>query len=115
MGSGVFELGLSETSPSEMCYHTALSGNNGAMVDSKPIRERVLLQKELTSATAEYLTANQMIVYDYQLFDGVYTAETRKHTWDYIESYSDALTTAVAINSGAAFSDAYYEAVYTDA
>ena len=48
-----------------MTILTALSGYDGAMADSKQNEYEVMAQKELTNATADYLTANQMIVYDY--------------------------------------------------
>lgn len=85
------------------------------MADSKQNEYKVLVQKELTNATAEYRTANQLIGYDYQLFDGAYTAESADKAQYYIDSYSDALTTAMAVNPDAPFSDAYYESVYADA
>ena len=75
----------------------------------------MLAQKELTNATAEYLTANQMIVYDYQLFDGAYTAETEEKAQYYRDSYSESLTESIAVNPDEPFSDAYYDAVYADA
>jgi hypothetical protein len=84
------------------------------MADSKQNEYKVLVQKELTNATAEYRTANQLIGYDYQLFDGAYTAESADKAQYYIDSYSDALTTAIAVNPDAPFSDAYYESVDAD-
>lgn len=98
-----------------MTILTAVSGYDGAMADSKQNEYEVLAQKELTNATAEYLTANQMIVYDYQLFDGAYTAETEEKVQYYVASYSDALTASIAANPDAPFSDAYYDAIYADA
>jgi len=98
-----------------MTVFTAVSGYDGAMADSKQNEYEVLAQKELTNATAEYLAANQMIVYDYQLFDGAYTAESEDKAQYYRDSYSDMLTTAIATNPDAPFSDAYYDAIYADA
>lgn len=98
-----------------MTAFTAVSGYDGAMADSKQNEYEVLAQKELTNATAEYLTANQMIVYDYQLFDGAYTAETEEKAQYYIDSYSEALQSTQSATPDDPFSDAYYVAVYADA
>lgn len=98
-----------------MTILTAVSGYDGSMADSKQNEYEVLAQKELTNATAEYLTANQMIVYDYQLFDGAYTAETEEKAQYYRDSYSESLTESIAVNPDEPFSDAYYDAVYADA
>ncbi|MEY3990937.1 MAG: hypothetical protein RI985_2018, partial [Chloroflexota bacterium] len=75
----------------------------------------VMAQKELTNATADYLTANQMIVYDYQLFDGAYTADSEDKAQYYIDSYSEQLSASIASSPDEPFSDAYYESVYADA
>jgi hypothetical protein len=98
-----------------MTILTAVSGYDGAMADSKQNEYEVLAQKELTNVTAEYLTANQMIVYDYQLFDGAYTAETEDKAQYYRDSYSDALITSILTDPNAPFSDAYYDVIYADA
>lgn len=98
-----------------MTIFTAVSGYDGAMADSKQNEYEVLAQKELTNVTAEYLTANQMIVYDYQLFDGAYTAETEDKAQYYRDSYSDALITSILTDPNAPFSDAYYDVIYADA
>lgn len=98
-----------------MTILTAVSGYDGAMADSKQNEFEVMAQKELTNATAEYLTANQMIVYDYQLFDGAYTAESEEKLQYYTDSYSEQLSASIAANPDEPFSDAYYDAVYTDA
>ena len=53
---------------------TALAGFQGSMSDSEQTTKNVQGQQMLTDANAEYLTANQLIVYDYTLYDGYYTA-----------------------------------------
>lgn len=98
-----------------MTILTALSGYDGAMADSKQNEYEVMAQKELTNATAEYLTANQMIVYDYQLFDGAYTAENEEKSQYYIDSYSDQLSASIAAKPDDPFSDEYYDAMYDEA
>lgn len=98
-----------------MTILTAVSGYDGSMADSKQNEYEVLAQKELTNATAEYLAANQMIVYDYQLYDGAYTAVTEEKAQYYIDSYSEMLTESIAANPDDPFSEAYYDVVYADA
>jgi len=94
---------------------TAFSGYDGAMADSKQNEFEIKAQRKLTDATAEYLTANQLIVYDYQLFDGAYTADDEEKVAYYEESYSPALIEAIAATPNDPFSPAYYDAVYTEA
>jgi hypothetical protein len=98
-----------------MTILTALSGYDGAMADSKQNEYEVMAQKELTNATADYLTANQMIVYDYQLFDGAYTADSEEKAQYYIDSYSEQLSASITANPDDPFNDAYYESIYADA
>lgn len=98
-----------------MTILTALSGYDGAMADSKQNEYEVMAQKELTNATAEYLTANQMIVYDYQLFDGAYTAESEEKSQYYIDSYSEQLSASIAAKPDDPFGDEYYNAMYDEA
>jgi len=94
---------------------TAYSGYEGAMADSKQNEFEIKAQRELTDATAEYLTANQLIVYDYQLFDGAYTADNAEKAAYYEESYSPALAEAIIATPDDPFSPAYYDAVYKEA
>lgn len=94
---------------------TAYSGYEGAMADSKQNEFEIKAQRELTDATAEYLTANQLIVYDYQLFDGAYTADDAEKVAYYEESYSPALAEAIIATPDDPFSPAYYDAVYKEA
>jgi hypothetical protein len=70
--------------------------------------------KDLNDGNAEYLRANQMIVYDYQMYDGYYTADTADKEEYYQNSYSQELQDSVAADENDPFSDAYYEAMYAD-
>ena len=56
----------------------AVSGYQSSMADSDQTKNNVLGQKMLTDANAEYLSANQMIVYDYQMYDGYYMGSSRR-------------------------------------
>jgi len=80
------------------------------MADSEQNKNEVLAQKMLTDANAEYLTANQMIVYDYSMYDGWYTADTADREEYYLANFSAELQ--ADIDQGKAFSEAYYEAMY---
>ena len=91
---------------------TAVSGYQGSMADGDQTKFTVLGQQKLTDANAEYLTANQMIVYDYSLYDGYYTAEDDDKTEYYRSSFSEELQASMTANEEDPFSDAYYEAVY---
>lgn len=94
---------------------TALAGYQGSMSDSEQTTSNVQGQQMLTDANAEYLTANQLIVYDYQLYDGWYTTDDEEKAAYYEESYSTELQNSIAANPDDIFNDAYYEAMYTEA
>ncbi len=94
---------------------TALSGYQSSMADSDQTKYNVQGQQMLTDANAEYLTANQLIVYDYTLYDGYYTADTQEKSDYYEENFSDELQAAIGADAEDPFSDAYYDAVYLDA
>lgn len=94
---------------------TALSGYQSSMADSDQTKYNVQGQQMLTDANAEYLTANQLIVYDYTLYDGYYTADTQEKSDYYEENFSDELQAAISADAEDPFSDAYYDAVYLDA
>ncbi len=93
---------------------TAVAGYQGSMSDSDQTKYNVQGQQQLTDANADYLTANQLIVYDYNLYDGWFTAETDEKAEYYHSSFSEELQAAIAVNEEEAFSDAYYEAMYAD-
>jgi hypothetical protein len=94
---------------------TALSGYQSSMADSDQTKYNVQGQQMLTDANAEYLTANQLIVYDYTLYDGYYTADTEDKADYYQENFSEELQAAISTDAEDPFSDAYYDAVYLDA
>jgi hypothetical protein len=96
---------------------TALAGYQSSMADSDQTKYNVQGQQMLTDANAEYLTANQLIVYDYSLFDGWYTADTEDKSAYYQDSFSEELQNSIAAdpNGENPFSDEYYTAMYVDA
>jgi hypothetical protein len=93
---------------------TAVSGYQSSMADSDQTKYNVQGQQMLTDANAEYLTANQMIVYDYNLYDGWFTAEEDEKSEYYRSSFSEQLHTAIEANAEDPFSDSYYESMYQD-
>jgi hypothetical protein len=96
---------------------TALAGYQSSMADSDQTKYNVQGQQSLTDANAEYLTANQYIVYDYSLFDGYYTADTEEKSAYYQDSFSEELQNSIAADTTGEdpFSDAYYTAMYAEA
>lgn len=93
---------------------TAVAGYQGSMADSDQTKYNVQGQQKLTDANAEYLVSNQLIVYDYTMYDGWYTADTADKEEYYKSSFSEQLQASMAANEEDAFSDAYYEAMYAD-
>jgi len=94
---------------------TALAAYQAGMADSDQTKYNVQGQQKLTNANAEYLTANQMIVYDYTMYDGWYTAENDEKAEYYQSSYSEALQKSYAANQDDPFSEAYYDEMYAEA
>jgi len=92
----------------------AFSGYQSSMADSDQIKFNVQGQQMLTDANAEYLTANQMIVYDYTMYDGWYTTEDDEKAEYYQFNFSQELQSAIDINPEEPFGDAYYEAMYVE-
>ena len=91
---------------------TAFASWQGSIADSKQNEHEVLAMQQLNDGNAEYLSANQFIVYDYTMYDGWYTAETADKEEYYQSSYSEELQNSIAANPDDPFSDAYYEAMY---
>lgn len=89
----------------------AVSGYQSSMADSDQTKNNVLGQKMLTDANAEYLGANQMIVYDYQMYDGYYMAEDADKEAYYQASFSPELQASIAANAEDPFSESYYDAM----
>ena len=93
---------------------TAVASYQGGMADSKQNEFEIKGMKEVNDGNAEYLRANQMIVYDYTMFDGWYTADTADKEEYYQASYSQELQDSIAANPDEPFSEAYYDAMYAD-
>ena len=91
---------------------TALVSYQGSMADSKQNEHEILGMKQLNDGNAEYLEANQFIVYDYTMYDGWFTTTDEEKSAYYVENYSEELQEDIAANPGDPFSDSYYEAMY---
>jgi hypothetical protein len=91
---------------------TALVAYQGSMADSKQNEHEILGMKQLNDGNAEYLEANQFIVYDYTMYDGWYTTTDEEKSAYYQENYSEELQEDLAANPDDPFSESYYEAMY---
>lgn len=91
---------------------TAVASFQGSRADSKQNEHEILGMQQLNDGNAEYLSANQFIVYDYSMYDGWYTTDEEDKAAYYEASYSDELTNAIATDPENAFSDEYYNAMY---
>jgi hypothetical protein len=97
---------------------TAFAGYLGSMSDSEQTRNNVLGQQMLTDANAEYLAANQLIVYDYTMYDGWYTSDSAEKAEYYQDSFSEELQASVEtidLEEDDPFTDEYYAAMYSEA
>lgn len=91
-------------------YQSSLAGNeeNDANVEGQAI---------LADSNAEYLRANQLLVYDYTMFDGFFIAdgEDEFRAEYYRANFSEALSSTYEADPENPFTDAYYEEVFADA
>ncbi len=94
---------------------TAVASYQGSIADSKQNENEVKGMQSLNDGNAEYLSANQFIVYDYNMYDGWYTADTADKEEYYQTSYSPELQESIAANADNPFSEAYYDAMYASA
>jgi hypothetical protein len=94
---------------------TALASFQGSMADSKQNEHEILGMQNLNDGNAEYLSANQFIVYDFSMYDGWYTTDDEDKAAYYEESYSEELQNAIATNPDDPFGEDYYNAMYTTA
>lgn len=94
---------------------TAFASWQGSIADSKQNEREILAMQQLNDGNAEYLTANQFIVYDYTMFDGWYTTESDEKAEYYEASYSPELQNAISANPDDPFSNEYYDSMYASA
>jgi type II secretory pathway pseudopilin PulG len=91
---------------------TALASWQGSIADSKQNESEVNAMQQLNDGNAEYLSANQFIVYDYTMYDGWYISDSEDKAAYYEFNYSDELQNAIATNPDDPFSDEYYNDMY---
>ena len=94
---------------------TGVASYQGSMSDSDQNKYQNEGMQTLTDANAEYLTANQFIVYDYQMYDGWYLDETGDKAEYFQSSFSEQLQASMAANEEEPFSDMYYTSMYQTA
>lgn len=94
---------------------TGVASYQGSMSDSDQNKYQNEGMQALTDGNAEYLTANQYIIYDYNLYDNWAVNEDGDKADYYQSSFSEELTASLAANADAPFNDAYYEAMYKTA
>ena len=94
---------------------TAFASWQGSIADSKQSEHELKAMQHLNDGNAEYLSANQFIVYDYSMYDGWYTTSDPDLEAYYQNSYSAELQNAIAADPDDPFSDAYYDSMYASA
>ena len=94
---------------------TALASYQGSVANSKQNEAELKGMKNLNDGNAEYLTANQFIVYDYSLYDSWYVNDNETKAAYFEENYSDELQTSIAANPDDPFNETYYDAMYASA
>jgi len=94
---------------------TAVASFQGSIADSKQNENEVKAMQDLNDGNAEYLSANQFIVYDYTMYDGWYTTDSDDKAAYYEINYSEQLQNAIATDPENPFSEEYYDAMYASA
>ena len=94
---------------------TAYASWQGSVADSNQSEHELSAMQHLNDGNAEYLSANQFIVYDYSMYDGWYTTTDPVYEEYYQSSYSDELRAAIAADETNPFSEEYYESMYASA
>ena len=94
---------------------TAYASWQGSIADSKQSEHELKAMQHLNDGNAEYLSANQFIVYDYSMYDGWYTTDSEDKAAYYEASYSEALQNAIAADPENPFSEEYYDSMYAPA
>jgi len=94
---------------------TAVASFQGSLADSKQNENEIKGMQSLNDGNAEYISANQFIVYDYTMYDGWYTADTADKEEYYQASYSPQLQDSIAANPDDPFSEAYYDSMLASA
>jgi len=94
---------------------TALASWQGSIADSKQSEYELLAMQNLNDGNAEYLSANQFIVYDYTMYDGWYITDSEDQAAYYEFNFSKTLQNAIATDPDNPFSDEYYDTMHATA
>ncbi len=92
---------------------TAGASYLSSMSDSDQTKYNVLGMQKLTNANADYLTANQQIIQDYNYYDSFYLNRDKPDLSEYYKfNFSPELTAGMARSEEEPFDEAYYTAMY---
>ena len=94
---------------------TALASYQGSVANSKQNEAELSGMKNLNDGNAEYLTANQFIVYDYSLYDSWYVNDNETKAAYFQENFSDELQASIQSKPDDPFNETYYNAMYASA
>lgn len=94
---------------------TGVASFQGSLSDSNQNKFQFEGMQSLTDANAEYLVANQQILFDYTSFDSWNLEDDEETAEYYVTNFSDALVDSLETGTDFPFSDQYYEAMYKDA
>lgn len=94
---------------------TALASWQSSVADSNQSAFELKAMENLNNGNAEYISANQYIIYDYNMYDGWYTADDPELAEYYQSSYTQELQDALAVNPEDPFSDEYYDTMFAEA
>jgi hypothetical protein len=90
---------------------TAFASWQSSVASSNAERARAPAMQDLNDGNAEYVSANQFIVYDYTMYDGWVTSDSEEIAAYYESSYSEAFQNAIATDPENPFSEEYYDAM----
>ena len=94
---------------------TALATFQSASANSEQTRHDIMGLKALNEGNAEYLRAVQVVLYDYQLIDSYYTADSQQDADYFAYSFSPTLKERIEKDPASPFSQEYFDAIYAPA
>ncbi len=92
----------------------ALAGYQGSLIGAQAAGDEIQAIKLLTESNTEFLRAQQVIIYDYSLYDNYYVEEDQERSDYYEFSFSEELSNAMERPEGP-FDDTYYDEMFHDA
>lgn len=94
---------------------TAVASWQSSVADSNQSASELRAMENLNNGNAEYVSANQYIIYDYTMYDGWYTTDDPELAEYYQINFSELLQDSIDRDPDNPFSDEYYEIWYADA